>query len=235
MSRTTLDDGSLEIIETYTISDESENSREYTISTIYLSDTETPQFQGCPVDIVPIQLNESGTATPSLEDLGISVADNCSTNEGGVTFTFEPEVITAETQECIITATDAEGNSAECRFPVEPIGGGETCANGTDNEAPKIDGCPGDVVIVELNANGEAFPPSLDSLSISISDNCGSIANGDLFITFEPEVITANTQICIIRVVDANGNEAECAFPVEPIGGDPCAFGNDNEDPVIDG
>ncbi|MEL6945158.1 MAG: Ig-like domain-containing protein, partial [Bacteroidota bacterium] len=179
-----------------------------------------------PGDVVDVQLDANGEAVaPSLADLEISISDDLSTEEELVV-SFEPEIITTSTQLLTIRVTDKCGKTSICAFPINPIPF-DPCSE--DFASPTIDGCPDDVVDVQLDANGEAVAPSLADLEISISDDLST--EEELVVTFEPEVITASTQLLTIRVTDECGKTSICAFPVNPITLDPCE--NDVEGPQI--
>jgi hypothetical protein len=175
---------------------------------ICVSDTEDPEFTGCPNNIdVNNDAGECGAVVDWIEPVA---SDNCpgyTVDQSHYPGDFFPVGCTTVTY----TVTDASGNFARCIF--------EVCV--TDNEDPTITGCP-----TNINANND---PGECGAVVTwtepvIEDNCPGVGftqthyPGDFF----PVGCTTVTY----TATDAYGNTATCMFDV-------CV--EDTEDPMVAG
>lgn len=190
----------------FTVTDEAGNSNQCSFD-IILADTTAPAVS-CPND-TNIYANASCEAT--IPDYtGVVVAsDNCS-NPGVITISQSPVAGgtlsgLGDSQLMTITATDEQGNSAQCQFTV----------NLMDTISPAVT-CPG-TQTVNGDANCEASVPDFSAL-VASSDNCSNAIN--LIYSQSPAIgatISGPTNIITVTIEDESGNTNSCDFDLDLI------------------
>jgi gliding motility-associated-like protein len=185
------------------------NGNTSTVSqTVTINDVTPPTINGCPTNIAAN--NDPGQCTATVNWVAPIASDNCagvtltSTHASGSTFPTGTTTVT-------YTATDAGGNTVSCSFDVTV----------TENEAPVIAGCPGNITTGndagDCGANVNWNVPTA-------TDNCPGVT---LTSTHNPgDAFPTGTTTVTYTATDAAGNTVTCSFDVTV---------NDTENPVITG
>ena len=213
----------------WTAIDDSGNSVSCT-QLVTVSTDDTPPTIICPLDTVR-SADEDCAYTPpdggGASLLGEATAsDNCSDEDDIVVTNDAPASFEPGVHEVVWTATDEEGNSAQCTQIVTVV----------DDKAPTLT-CPGSV---SRNPNdGNQFTPGSGEASLgdpTVSDNCtatedivvssdapSSFPLGTTTVTYTATDEAGNVSTCtqMVTVVDAVAPEITCPAPltVEPNAG----------------
>ncbi|MCB0431409.1 MAG: HYR domain-containing protein [Flavobacteriales bacterium] len=186
---------------TLTATDASANTAQCTF-TITVKDT-TPPVMSCPSDR---NLYVDGSCQASLPDYTglVSRNDNCY-NSGLLTVVQSPSIGTAlsgagTTQVVTVSASDPDGNTAQCSFTVTLV----------DSVKPTLTGCPGDRDVYVNSSCQYALPDFRDS--ITVGDNCGAPT-----VTQSPApgyVYTGagSNPTITLTVTDGSNNKRTCTF-----------------------
>lgn len=188
---------------TLTVTDNNGNTSTCT-STVSVEDNTDPVVV-CKNITVALDVNGNASITPASVDNGSS--DNCGTPNLSINKSSFG-CADVGTQQVVLTATDASGNTASCTATVTVV----------DNLQP-VALCKN--ITIQLDANGEASI-TVNDVDFGSYDNCGSITYSLSQTDFDCSDIGNN--ILIFTVTDANGNTAVC---------NPTVTVEDNTDPVI--
>ncbi len=169
---------------------------------ITVVDTELPVINVCPGDLSVSTDAGTCTASPALGTL--DATDNCGiasiTNDAPTNFSVGPTTVTW-------TVTDDNGNVATCTQTVTV----------TDNEAPVITNCPGDI---SVNTDPGSCDATVSLGTPTATDNCGVTSTTN----DAPTQFPLGTTTVTWTVSDAQGNSATCTQTVTV---------TDNEIPTI--
>lgn len=166
---------------------------------VTINDEEAPVFE-CPVPVVQINTDEGTCEAVYTFDLPV-VTDNCEVAalvqvEGPASGT---SLAFGETS-FSFTATDNAGNESTCTYVVEVI----------DNEAPVIEGCPGDFEVFVGDDNCSIV---LDFESPSATDNC-SVNLEQVSGPAAGETLSPGDYTLSFEAIDPSGNVSSCSFTV---------------------
>jgi len=171
-------------------------------------------FRTCTFNVIPFDVTPPAVLCP--QNIQVNFDNNCSYVLGGyhglvqvadncvnTVISQQPAegTVISGTAQVVFTVVDQGGNSASCSFNVIP----------SDNAAPTIV-CPQNQTV--------AFGPNcqyqlLDyATQATIDDNCSSNPTTPQFPPVG-SIIVANT-VVTITVEDANGNDAQCSFAIQP-------------------
>jgi len=162
---------------------------------------QTPPSITCPSNKTVIVGSNCSGSLPDYRSQA-TVSDNC-TAAANITISQSPAPGTilngTGTTTVILTATDANGNTANCSFIVTRV----------DQTAPSIT-CPSNKTL-PLGANCSAALPDYRSQA-TVSDNCGATVSQS---PAAGTVVTGTgTTTVVLTASDASGNTASCSFTV---------------------
>ncbi|PIK49332.1 hypothetical protein BSL78_13791 [Apostichopus japonicus] len=168
-----------------------------------------PGFVACPHDIMTNNTPTLGSAEVSFKVVANDDLDDnltvSSTHSSGDTFTLGATNVT-------YTATDYNGQTAECSFTVTV----------NDNEMPVISDCPADMVATILpgQTSGMVFwtPPTASDNSGESTLNSGGDDPGDV-------LMLGNTTVTYVAK-DPSGNQETCTFTITVVEDEPPTFTN---------
>ena len=170
--------------------------------TVTVTDNEAPTAS-CIAGPLTVQLDASGVATITADDINDGSSDNC-TAANALTLaidisSFDCDDIGSTT--VTLTVTDASGNFSTCT----------TTVNVFDTVAPAIT-CPA-TQTQSLGAGCVVALANYTSLATT-SDNCGSIASVTQSPPAGTSILGETTTTVTLTVTDSNGNQNTCDFDV---------------------
>ena len=191
-------------IVTYVATDTAGNTTQDTF-TVTVTDVEAPTAS-CVASPLTVQLDASGVATITADDINDGSSDNC-TAANALTLaidisSFDCDDIGSTT--VTLTVTDEYSNSATCT----------TTVNVVDTVAPAIT-CPANQT-QSLGAGCVVALANYTSLATT-SDNCGSIASVTQSPPAGTSILGETTTTVTLTVTDTNGNQNTCTFDVTTV------------------
>ena len=170
-----------------------------------MTDNEAPTAS-CVAGPLTVQLDASGVATITADDINDGSSDNC-TAANALTLaidisSFDCDDIGSTT--VTLTVTDASGNFSTCT----------TTVNVFDTVAPAIT-CPA-TQTQSLGAGCVVALANYTSLATT-SDNCGSIASVTQSPPAGTSILGETTTTVTLTVTDSNGNQNTCTFDVTTV------------------
>lgn len=180
---------------TWTVTDGSGNTSVCSY-TIVVEDTQVPIISDCPTNIV--LTNDAGICGAEATWIEPTADDNCSVNSFTSNFA-SGHVFPVGVTTVIYIATDGSGNSTTCNFTVTV----------TDNEAPVISDCPGNIVA----SNDPNACNAIVSWNVpTANDNCG--VTSFLSTHISGATFPVGTTTVTYTATDAAGNISTCSFTV---------------------
>lgn len=150
----------------------------------------------CPAPVASVACGSAGTNV----NFAATAVDNCGV--ATISYSIQPgSFFPVGTTNVTATATDVNGFTSQCTFPVR--------VNVVDNTPPTAT-CPSNVSLVaEPGSCGATY-----SYSIPYSDNCGTATIAQLSGVASGGVFPVGTTVNNFRISDPSGNSVNCSFTV---------------------
>jgi len=150
----------------------------------------------CPAPVTNVACGSAGTNV----NFAATAVDNCGV--ASISYSIQPgSFFPVGTTNVTATATDINGFTSQCTFPVR--------VQVVDNTAPVVS-CPSDV---SLNAQ-DGICGSVYNYSIPYSDNCGAASITQISGLASGSVFPVGTTVNRFRISDPTGNFVDCSFSV---------------------
>ncbi len=144
-----------------------------------------------------LALGANGQATLSMEDLTVSITDNCGIASQTLSRTsFDCDDL--GDQPVLLTVTDVHGNSVEIGILINVV-----------DEAAPVTNCKNANVVLNANGNGSITAADINDGS---SDNCGIASMSLDFTNFDCNSI--GEQTVTLTILDASDNQSTCTATV---------------------